>query len=76
MARFYERLREGDPPAVALAAAQEHLGGLSPEEAADEPGGLQEAVADDLERDATRWAPRSATDFWHPRHWGAMIAIG
>jgi CHAT domain len=85
MARFYARLREGDPPAVAFAKAQDYLRGLSPEEAQGELERLQEAVtgkaneialADDLERDVTRRTPRRSTDYRHPRHCGAMIAIG
>jgi CHAT domain-containing protein/tetratricopeptide (TPR) repeat protein len=86
MARFYARLREGDPPPVALASAQEYLQGLSPEQAAGELARLQEAVAtgkadktalaDDLDRDVTRRTTSRSTDYRHPRHWGALIAIG
>ena len=85
MARFYTRLRVGDPPAIALAAAQEYLRRLSAEEAADELAQLRDTIVggvadgslpDDLARDVTRRTPRRSADYRHPQSWAAMIAIG
>lgn len=75
MRAFYGALRDGRPPREALAAAQQHVKGLTRDTAAPEIAALRAAAVAAGRPDPG--APDDVpTDFSHPFYWAGFVLIG
>ena len=75
MRAFYAALRDGRPPREALAAAQQHVRGLTRETAAPEIAALR-AAAVTVGRPDPGAPDDVPADFSHPFHWAGFVLIG
>jgi len=89
MGHFYESLRAGNPPRVALQAAQHHLRSLNPDAIKEEPGKLKAGLEKiepnsaevrllkpHTEERAVSPTPTSRNDYSHPFYWAPFILVG
>lgn len=84
IARFYDELRRGTPPAAALAQAQRHIRDATMQSLAPwvDPANNASWIPDQLRRELRALAHHpdlrdpASRPFAHPAHWAALVYIG